>query len=494
MLFLIIVSIIFLYIFHELYWKRRNLPPGPTPIPILGNLLELNKLKPGYEAFGRWRKQYGPVFTFWMANKPFIIIASYEKLKETFVKDGDTYVDKQLSVVDKQRLGQNYGVLDTNGEMWSIHRRFALTQLRDLGLGKDLMQEKILMEVVELFKEFDEKTGKEIDFPSLIDKSVGNVINLTLFNKRFETNQIDEFAQLKSLIDGMRDVTSEFRYFIQFLVPWTSKVIPGPTLGEKVKERRQMLDDFFYSQIDEHRKEIDFDSQENFDFVEAYLKEQRKREEDGDKETFSRKQLCAMCFDLWIAGLLTTTSTLTWGFSYYLHDPKIRKNIHEELDRVIGNDRLVTTADKNNLPYLSAFLNETQRCANIIPLNLLHMTTRDTVIDGYPVAKGTGVVAQISTVMLDEEVFPDPFHVNPDRFLENGKLKKVEEVIPFSIGKRQCIGEGLARMELFLFFANIFNRYDVLPGSNGLPDLDKSKHNFVIPRKFNAVLRRRYQD
>ncbi|EGT51399.1 CBN-CYP-33D1 protein [Caenorhabditis brenneri] len=489
MLLLLIFSSIFLYIFHEVYWKRRNLPPGPTPVPILGNLLELNKLKPGYEAFGRWKKQFGPVFTFWMANKPFIIIASYEKLKETFVKDGDTYVDKQLGTVEKQRLGQNYGVLDTNGEMWSIHRRFALTNLRDLGLGKDLMQEKILMEVEELFKDIGAQSGKEFDFPRLLDRSVGNVINLTLFNKRFETTQRDEFAQLKSLIDGMRDVASEFRYFIQFLVPWTSKILPRPTLGEKVKGRRNLLDDFFYSQIDEHQKEIDFESEENSDFVEAYLKEQKKREADGDLETFSRKQLCAMCFDLWIAGLLTTTSTLTWGFSYYLHDTKIQKKIHEELDKVIGNDRLITTADKNNLPYMTAFMNETQRLANIIPLNLLHVTTRDTVIDGYPIEKGTGVVAQISTVMLDEEVFPDPYHFNPDRFLENGKLKKVEELIPFSIGKRQCLGEGLARMELFLFFANIFNRYTV--SCETLPDLDKSKHNFVLPRKFNAVLKKR---
>lgn len=65
-------------------------------------------------------------------------------MKETFVKDGDTYVDKQLTHTEKERLGENYGVLDTNGHMWKEHRRFTLTQLRDLGLGKDLMQEKVI--------------------------------------------------------------------------------------------------------------------------------------------------------------------------------------------------------------------------------------------------------------------------------------------------------------------------------------------------------------
>lgn len=84
----------------------------------------------------------------------------------------------------------------------------------------------------------------------------------------------------------MRNVTSQFRYLIQYLVPWTSTVLPGPTLSEKVRAKREELDDFFYSQIDEHRNEIDFDNTENLDFVEAYLKEQKKREEDGDFKTF----------------------------------------------------------------------------------------------------------------------------------------------------------------------------------------------------------------
>ncbi|CAA16294.2 CYtochrome P450 family [Caenorhabditis elegans] len=495
MLLLLIFSSIFLYFFYHFHWKRRNLPPGPRPLPFLGNLLSLKTLKPGYEAFSNWKKEYGPIFTFWMANKPFVIIASYEKMKETFVKDGDTYVDKQLTHTEKERLGENYGVLDTNGHMWKEHRRFTLTQLRDLGLGKDLMQEKILMEVEELFKELDAHGGEEIDLPKLIDRSVGNVINLTLFNKRFDMDKRDEFAHLKSLIDGMRNVTSQFRYLIQYLVPWTSTVLPGPTLSEKVRAKREELDDFFYSQIDEHRNEIDFDNTENLDFVEAYLKEQKKREEDGDFKTFCNKQLCAMLFDLWIAGLMTTTMTMTWGLSYYLYNPEVQRKIREELDKVIGNDRLISTADKNDLPYLQAFVTETQRTANIIPLNLIHMTTRDTVIDGFPIQKGTGVIAQISTVMYDEKVFPEPYKFKPERFIENGKFKKVDEVIPFSIGKRQCLGEGLARIELFLFFANIFNRYDVMPDFSGsLPDLDKSKDNFVIPRKFKAVLKRRYMD
>ncbi|CAL2043256.1 unnamed protein product [Caenorhabditis brenneri] len=176
-----------------------------------------------------------------------------------------------------------------------------------------------------------------------------------------------------------------------------------------------------------------------------------------------------------------------------MNTPGVQEKIQEEMDRVIGSNRLISTGDKNELPYMNAVINECQRCANIVPLNLFHETTKDTVIAGYPIKKGTGVIAQISTVMLDEKVFPDPYTFNPDRFIdENGKLKKIDELVPFSVGKRQCLGEGLARMELFLFIANFFNRYHISPSAAGPPSIDKTKELGVAPREFDGVLTRRH--
>ncbi|UMM32552.1 hypothetical protein L5515_006298 [Caenorhabditis briggsae] len=109
-----------------------------------------------------------------------------------------------------------------------------------------------------------------------------------------------------------------------------------------------------------------------------------------------------MCIDLWFGGLATTTNTTTWAISFVLHNLEVQDKIHQELDRIIGSDRLITTADKNDLPYLNAYINESQRFTNLVPLNVPHPTSRDTVINCYSIPKGTGVVAQISTVMNDE--------------------------------------------------------------------------------------------
>ncbi|CAI5450785.1 unnamed protein product [Caenorhabditis angaria] len=449
----------------------------------------------GYVAFNKWTKKYGDVFTFWVTGTPYICINSYETLKETFVKDGETYAAKKPQEFQEKFRGGIYGVIETNGAFWRTHRRFALSSLRDFGLGKDLMQEKILIEVEDMFKNFDSsvRSGEEIDIPLGFYKAVGNVINQATFGYRFEGETDKEFDRLKELIDFQNKSFSKPLVIIQFFIPFLGKLFPSQSIDKLIKVFRTDFYTFFNEQIENHRSKIDFASVENGDYCEAYLKEQKKREAEGDFETFSNIQLSNVCLDLWFAGLITTTTTISWILSYILYNPKAEEKIYEELDRVIGSDRLITISDKNDLPYMNAFIAESQRCANIIAVNLLHETTRDTVINGWPVKAGTGVIAQISTVMMDEKIFPNAEKFEPARHIdkETGKFKKLEEMIPFSIGKRQCLGEGLARMELFLFISNFLNRYKMIV--ENLPEMDKTKEAAVGPRKFVGFLHRRHK-
>uniref|UniRef100_A0A1I7UBW0 CYtochrome P450 family n=1 Tax=Caenorhabditis tropicalis TaxID=1561998 RepID=A0A1I7UBW0_9PELO len=491
------LTVLTIYLGYELYWKRKNFPPGPCPLPVFGNLLSLNSPPPGYEAFEKWTKKYGSIYTFWIGSTPHIMISSYDKIKETFIRDADTYTNKvHLPATDLFRGGK-YGVIDSNGERWRDHRRFALSTFRDLGFGKNLMQEKILLEVEDIFSKFDSKEGEETDIPLVFDNAIANVINQLLFGYRFDESKQEEFNQLKKIIDDPPKIFGKLHIFLAMNIPIIAKILPESLYETQFKNFRDSAFGFFQRQIDKHRKEIDFDDldSETSDYVERYLKEQKQRKDGGETESFSDVQLSNMCMDLWFAGLGTTTNTTTWALSYLLHYPNIQKKLQKELDKVIGSERLITTADKNDLPYMNAFINESQRCVNLVPLNLQHETTKDTVINGYCIPKGTGVVAQISTVMNDEKTFPDHKSFNPDRFIdENGKLKKVEELIPFSAGKRQCLGEGLARMELFLFISNFINRYTLSPSKEGPPSLEKTCTSMVEPRVFSGVLKRRRGD
>ncbi|RCN43929.1 hypothetical protein ANCCAN_10044 [Ancylostoma caninum] len=95
--------------------------------------------------------------------------------------------------------------------------------------------------------------------------------------------------------------------------------------------------------------------------------------------------------------------------------------------------------------------------------------------------------------MYDETIFPDPYKFDPTRHLSSdGSFVKIDEVIPFSMGKRQCVGEGLARIELFLFLANLFNQFEVLPYGDKSPSTKKSFGNTVRAEDFSVILRRRH--
>ena len=165
---------------------------------------------------------------------------------------------------------------------------------------------------------------------------------------------------------------------------------------------------------------------------------------------------------MWFAGQETTSNTLAWLTLYLMTNPEAQEKLHQELTKVVGSDRIITLDDKMNLPYVNAVVAETQRLCNLVPNNVPHRITQDTDFHGFKLEADTIVVAQVSTVLYDEKYFPDPHSFKPERFIDaNGKFQTKPELIPFSVGKRACLGEGLARLELYLFAANLFNQFEV---------------------------------
>uniref|UniRef100_A0A914DPZ1 CYtochrome P450 family n=1 Tax=Acrobeloides nanus TaxID=290746 RepID=A0A914DPZ1_9BILA len=258
-------------------------------------------------------------------------------------------------------------------------------------------------------------------------------------------------------------------------IGWMKNLPYFSSLAKQIEENRDILYTYFDEHINQHKAEIDLDADnEPKDYVEAFLKEQHRRERSGDEaHYFNQTQLINMCFDLWLAGQETTSLTI-------------------ELDEMIGSDRMVEENDKNLLKYTCAVVNEAQRVANIISHNLLHKTSKDVVIDGHFIPKGTSIVPQMSVVMYDDEVFPEPEKFKPERFLdEAGNLKKVDELIPFSVGKRQCLGEGLAKMEIYLLIANLCNQFEFYSINGKEPTTKRRCGQTVGPYPFVCGIRMR---
>ncbi|KAI1720890.1 cytochrome p450 domain-containing protein [Ditylenchus destructor] len=428
-------------IFYNFYYKRRKLPPGPTPWPLLGNMLTMLKNPPGDTLHLKWLKKYGSIYTIWFSEVPVVCVSDYSTIIETFQKDGDTYAGRfTFEEFDKIFKGGNTGVVMTEGELWKDQRRFALHVLRDFGLGKNLMQERITTEIETLCEKVNgdiEKGIEEHNIAGLIDIGVGSIINGLLFGYRFHDEKEQEFYELKRHVANFLSVSA---HPMSLLIQYKPHIFKGlPFFKHYYQQMMDMSNElmkYFEDRIRDHKQDFNEDEQVT-DYVGAFLKEKAKKDRLGEQHYYTINQLKGMCFDLWVAGQETTSTTTSWGVAHMIHNPKVQERLHEELDRVIGSSRLITVADRPNLPYTCAVINETQRIANLVPNNVMHKTTRDVTIDRYFFPKGTIITPQVSAVLCDDKNFKDAAKFDPTRFLdEKGQLKRCDELIPFSVGKR----------------------------------------------------------
>eukprot|EP00079_Xenopus_tropicalis_P034901 XP_017948672.1 PREDICTED: cytochrome P450 2U1-like [Xenopus tropicalis] len=199
----------------------------------------------------------------------------------------------------------------------------------------------------------------------------------------------------------------------------------------------------------------------------------KKQEEDGNKMTFDEENLFSCVADLFVAGTETTTSSLEWCLLYMLKFPEIQEKCHEEIDRVFGNKNCLEYEDRERMPYTQAVLQEVQRHASVVPLGVSHSPIRDVHLNGFFIPKGTVIITDLSSVHYDKTHWKYPHEFNPENFLnENGELIKTEAFLPFSAGPRVCLGENLARMEIFLFFTAMLQHFEFhWPDPTSPPDL-----------------------
>lgn len=209
---------------------------------------------------------------------------------------------------------------------------------------------------------------------------------------------------------------------------------------------------------------------------------------------FSEWQLVSIISDLCAAGMETTITTMGWSILLMMRFPEAQRKVHEELDQVLGRERFPTWADRNRLPYTHAALYECQRYANITPGNLGRIAAHDIVINDTVIPTGTTFVPQIAVAHMDETLFKNAHEFNPERFLDDDKsLKNVPELLPYSLGKRGCLGESLARMELFIMFSCLMHKFTFSTDPNNpAPTLDPVMKFTLVAEPYQCLVSKRF--
>ncbi|KAM6245078.1 cytochrome P450 2W1-like [Spheniscus humboldti] len=350
-------------------------------------------------------------------------------------------------------MTQGNGIAFSHGELWKTMRRFTLSTLRDFGMGKRTIEIRILEEVNSLIKYFESYHGKPFDTKMILNNAVSNVICSILFGERFEYDDPVFLTLLKLLNENTKLLGSPTVLLYNFYPSLGFLSGASKTVLQNISELNAFLQKLFQ----EHKEE--FNENNLTGFVDAFLMKQQQ-ESKKPHTMFNDGNLLFSTLDLFAAGTETTSTTVRWGLLLMMKYPEIQRKIQEEMNHVIEPGELPKLEDRKKMPYTDAVIHEIQRFANIVPMGVSRSTPTDVNFQGYVIPKGTEIIPLLTSALNDELHWKTPDQFNPSHFLDaDGNFVRREAFIPFSIGRRACIGEGLAKMELFLFFAGLLRKF-----------------------------------
>ncbi|XP_036024403.1 cytochrome P450 2C42-like isoform X1 [Onychomys torridus] len=439
--------------------ERRTLPPGPTPLPIIGNILhvDLKNISKSLRdvSICLFSKVYGPVFTLYLGRKPAVVLHGYEAVKEALIDHGENFAGRgSFPVADK--IAKGHGIVFSNGRIWKEMRRFSLMTLRNFGMGKRSIEDRVQEEARCLVEELRKTNGSPCDPTFILGCAPCNVICSIVFQNRFDYKD-QEFLTFMNILNENVEILSSPWMQICNNFPAMIDYLPGS--HRKLLKNFTFAKHYFLAKVIDHQKSLDINNPQ--DFIDCFLIKM-EQEKHNPKTAFTSENLVFSAGDLFAAGTETTSTTLRFSLLLLLKHPEVTAKVQEEIDRVIGRHRSPCMQDRSHMPYTDAVLHEIQRYIDLLPTSLPHTVTCDIKFRNYLIPKGTTVIASLTSVLQDDKEFPNPEKFDPGHFLdENGKFKKSDYFFPFSTGKRICLGEGLARMELFLFLTTILQNFNL---------------------------------
>ncbi|KAK1887545.1 Cytochrome P450 2F2, partial [Dissostichus eleginoides] len=396
---ILLLCVCVVFILLQLKSRRpKNFPPGPSPLPILGNILELSLDNP-LKDFERLRNTYGNVYSVFLGTKAAVVINGMKAMKDAIVTKGIDFAGRPQDLFVNDSTERKGIILADYGPRWKDHRRFALMTLRNFGLGKNSMEERIHGEIKYITDDLEKSIGKSYSPQLMFHNAASNIICQVLFGQRYEYDE--EFIKVivKCFTDNAKLANGPWAMLYDSFPMIRSLPLPFRRAFKNVKT----CQDLALTVVKEHKK--------------TRVPGQPRDIKGDDASTFSEDLMIMYTLDLHFAGTDTTSNTLLTGFLYLITYPHIQERCQQEIDEVLGGKDQASFEDRHNMPYVQAVIHEIQRVANTVPLSVPHC------------------------------------------------------FMPFSAGPRMCLGEGLARMELFLILVTLLRKFNFIwPEDAGKPD------------------------
>uniref|UniRef100_A0A8C4E9U6 Cytochrome P450 1A1 n=1 Tax=Dicentrarchus labrax TaxID=13489 RepID=A0A8C4E9U6_DICLA len=479
-----------------LQWKLKRSGPQEPPrlpaLPLIGSLLSLRSPHPPHVLFKELQGKYGQTYSLMMGSHCVIVVNQHAHAKEVLLKKGKIFAGRPRTVTTDvlTRDGKDIAFGDYSAT-WRFHRKIVHGALCMFGEGSASIEKIICAEAQSLCSVLSEAAAAELslDLSPELTRAVTNVICSLCFNSSYRKGD-PEFEAMLRYSQGIVDTVAKDSLVDIF--PWL-QMFPNADL-RLLKECVSIRDKLLQKQYEEHK--ADYSDHVQRDLLDALLRAKRSAENNNTAEIsaesvgLSDDHLLMTVGDIFGAGVETTSTVLKWAVTYLIHHPQVQRRIQEELDSKVGVDRSPQLSDRGSLPYLEATIREVLRIRPVAPLLIPHVALSDSSIGDFTVRKGSRVIINLWSLHHDEKEWKNPEHFDPGRFLDSdgtGLIIPSSSYLPFGAGVRVCLGEALAKMELFLFLTWILQRFTLsVPPGHPMPSLEGKFGVVLQPAKYKV--------
>uniref|UniRef100_A0A8C4WRI1 Cytochrome P450 1A n=1 Tax=Gopherus evgoodei TaxID=1825980 RepID=A0A8C4WRI1_9SAUR len=423
---ILIASAVFCLTFIVIRSFRKQIPQGAEEAPRTKGLPpDRQRAGAGEQStltLTQMSQTYGDVMQIQIGTRPVLVLSGLDTIKQALVKQGEDFMGRpDLYSFRHIADGQSLTFSTDSGEVWRARRKLAQNALKTFSVSPSpnssstcLLEEHVSKEADYLVRKFLQLMEEKKRFGPLSVHG-GLCGQCHLLPYALASDQFEVVASSGNAVD-----------FIPVL-----QYLPNSTMKKFMEFNKRFLR-LLQDIVKEHY--------ESFEKV-RYL---------------SFPSVCP--------GFDTVTTALSWSLMYLVTYPDIQKKIQEELDQIIGRERRPRLSDRPMVPYTEAFILEMFRHSSFLPFTIPHCTTRDTVLNGYYIPKDLCVFVNQWQVNHDEKLWKEPSKFDPERFLHAGgtEVNKAdgEKVLVFGLGKRRCIGETIARWEVFLFLTTLLQQLE----------------------------------
>ncbi|CAI9619546.1 unnamed protein product [Staurois parvus] len=377
-LFIVTCVLLVILSFSQKKKVHLNYPPGPPCLPIIGNIHIMNLNKP-YLTFHELAEKYGSVYSLQMGSQNMVVLCGYKTVKEALVNHADKFSGRPHVPVFRD-LFLDHGLIFSNGNNWKAMRRFTLSTLRDFGMGKRKIEDKITEECHSLVKTLKAYKGKPFENTMIMNSAVANIIVSILLGYRFDYDD-PKLSRLLTIINDVARISGSPMALLYNAFPSLVRWLPGN--HRDVISYREEMHTFIRETFTHQRNNLDVNDQRNF--IDVFLVKQ-KEEKPNPELYFNDTNLTVLVMDLFAAGMETTSTTLRWGILLMMKYPEIQKNVQKEIEKVIGSGE-PQLIHRKEMPYTDAVIHEIQRFGNIVPTSVPHATTEDVNFKGFFIPK-----------------------------------------------------------------------------------------------------------